>query len=78
LLAAAADAVSVQIVAVFGAHAHRYQALGAQAAALHDEFVRANHGGNGGVGGNGDPGGQGGANGIAGHEGFAGLAGTPG
>jgi hypothetical protein len=37
-LAAAADEVSVQIAAVFGAHAQGYQALGAQAAAFHDAF----------------------------------------
>jgi hypothetical protein len=41
MLAAAADEVSVQIAAVFGAHAQGYQALSAQAAAFHDAFVRA-------------------------------------
>src|SRR5436305_482145 len=41
LLAAATDEVSVQIAAVFDAHAQAYQALSAQAATFHDEFVRA-------------------------------------
>lgn len=43
----AADAVSAQIAAQLGAHAANYQAVGAQATALHDMFVatlRANAG----------------------------------
>jgi hypothetical protein len=39
--AAAADEVSAQIAALFGAHGQRYQALSAQAAAFHDQFVQA-------------------------------------
>ena len=41
LLAAAADEVSVQIAAVFAAHAQGYQTLSAQAATFHDQFVSA-------------------------------------
>ena len=41
VLVAAADEVSAQIAALFGAHAQGYQALGAQAAAFHDQFVQA-------------------------------------
>src|ERR1700730_6700399 len=41
LLAAAADEGSVQIAAVFAAHAEGYQALSAQAATFHDQFVSA-------------------------------------
>jgi hypothetical protein len=41
VLVAAADEVSAQIAAIFGAHAQGYQALGAQAAAFHDQFVQA-------------------------------------
>jgi len=37
--AAAADEVSTQIAMMFGAYAQRYQALSAQAAAFHNEFV---------------------------------------
>ena len=40
LLAAGADEVSAAIAALFGRHAKAYQALSAQAAAFHDEFVR--------------------------------------
>lgn len=38
---AAADEVSVLTAAQFAAHAHRYQALGAQAAAIHQLLVDA-------------------------------------
>ncbi|WP_459797513.1 PE family protein, partial [Mycobacterium riyadhense] len=38
--AAAADEISTQIAALFGAHGQAYQAASAQAAALHDQFVR--------------------------------------
>ncbi|MCV7102459.1 PE family protein [Mycobacterium palustre] len=41
IAAAAADEVSTQIAALFGAHAQEYQALGAQAAAFHSQFVQA-------------------------------------
>jgi PE family len=41
VVAAAADEVSTQLAALFGAHARSYQALSAQAAAFHDQFVRA-------------------------------------
>ena len=41
LVAAAADEVSVQIAALFGAHAQNFQTLSAQAAAFHDQFVQA-------------------------------------
>src|SRR5215831_13021332 len=41
VLAAAEDEVSVAIAALFSAHAEGFQALGAQAAAFHDQFVRA-------------------------------------
>ena len=41
VVAAAADEVSAQIAALFGAHAQDYQALSAQAAAFHEQFVRA-------------------------------------
>ncbi|MGB9304544.1 MAG: PE family protein, partial [Mycobacterium sp.] len=41
LLAAGADEVSAAIAAVFGAHGQSYQALSAQAAAFHDQFVQA-------------------------------------
>src|SRR6516165_7621384 len=40
LEAAAVDEVSVQIAALFGAHAQNYQVLSAQAAAFHDHFVQ--------------------------------------
>jgi hypothetical protein len=36
---AAADEVSVLTAAQFGAHAQTYQAISAQAAAIHDQFV---------------------------------------
>jgi hypothetical protein len=39
--AAAADEVSTAIASLFSAHAEEFQALGAQAAAFHDQFVRA-------------------------------------
>ena len=39
VLVAAADEVSAQIAALFGAHARGYQALSVQAAAFHSEFV---------------------------------------
>ncbi len=39
--AAAADEVSAAIAEIFGAYAHGYQASGAQAAAFHEQFVRA-------------------------------------
>ena len=38
--AAAADEVSAAIAALFGAHAHEYQAAAAQAATYHEQFVR--------------------------------------
>ncbi len=41
VLAAGADEVSAAVAALFGAHAQSYQALGAQAAAFHDQFVQA-------------------------------------
>jgi hypothetical protein len=41
IAAAAADEVSTQIAALFGAHAEQYQALGARAAAFHGQFVQA-------------------------------------
>ena len=41
VLAAGADEVSAAIAALFGAQGQAYQALGAQAAAFHDEFVQA-------------------------------------
>jgi hypothetical protein len=41
VLAAAEDEVSAAIAAVFSAHGEGFQALGAQAAAFHDQFVRA-------------------------------------
>ncbi|SON62590.1 PE-PGRS family protein PE_PGRS16 [Mycobacterium simulans] len=40
ILAAARDEVSVAIAALFGQHAQAYQAAAAQAALIHDEFVR--------------------------------------
>jgi hypothetical protein len=39
IAAAAADEVSTQIAAMFGAYAQKYQALSAQSAAFHNEFV---------------------------------------
>src|ERR1700740_2288668 len=41
VLAAAEDEVSAAIAAVFSAHGEGLQALGAQAAAFHDQFVQA-------------------------------------
>lgn len=41
VLAAGADDVSAAMATVFGAHAQQYQAMGAQAARLHDQFVQA-------------------------------------
>jgi len=41
LLAAGADEVSAAVAALFGAHGQAHQALSAQAAAFHQEFVRA-------------------------------------
>src|SRR5262245_25582345 len=41
LLAAAEDEVSAAIAAVFSAHGQGFQALGAQVAAFHDQFVQA-------------------------------------
>src|SRR5208337_1286021 len=41
VLAAAEDEVSAAIAAVFSAHGQGFQALGAQAAAFHDQFVQA-------------------------------------
>jgi PE family len=41
VVAAGADEVSTAIAAVFGAHAEGYQALSAQAASFHDQFVQA-------------------------------------
>ncbi|MEK2533918.1 PE family protein, partial [Mycobacterium tuberculosis] len=41
VLAAGADQVSVAIAAAFGAHGQAYQALGAQAATFHIQFVQA-------------------------------------
>ncbi len=41
VLAAGADEVSTAIAAVFSGHAQGYQALSAQAAAFHDQFVQA-------------------------------------
>ena len=41
VLAAGADEVSAVIAAMFGAHGHAYQALSAQAALFHKQFVQA-------------------------------------
>lgn len=41
VVAAAADEVSTQIAALFGAHARSYQTLSTQAAAFHSRFVQA-------------------------------------
>lgn len=41
ILAAAADEVSAQVAALFGAYAHEYRALSAQAATFHAKFVQA-------------------------------------
>lgn len=45
VLAAGADEVSAGIAALFGAHAQAYQALSAQAALFHDQFVQLMSGG---------------------------------
>ncbi|WP_142276502.1 PE family protein, partial [Mycobacterium alsense] len=45
LLAAGADEVSTSVAALFGAHARAYQALSAQAAAFHQQFVQLLNGG---------------------------------
>ena len=45
VLAAAADEVSAEIAAAFGAHGQAYQALSAQAASFHQQFVRLLSGG---------------------------------
>jgi hypothetical protein len=39
VLAAGADEVSMSVAALFGAHAQAYQALSAQAASFHQQFV---------------------------------------
>src|ERR1700712_2135870 len=41
LLVAAADEVSSQVAAIFGAHAQGYQALSAQVAGVHEQFAQA-------------------------------------
>ena len=41
VIAAGADEVSATIAALFGAHAQAYQALSAQAATFHTQFVQA-------------------------------------
>jgi hypothetical protein len=41
VIAAGADQVSASIAALFGAHAEAYQALSAQAATFHNQFVQA-------------------------------------
>ncbi len=41
ILAAAEDEVSAAIAAVFSSHGQAFQALSAQAAAFHDQFVQA-------------------------------------
>jgi PE family protein len=41
VLAAAGDEVSAAIAAVFSAHGQGFQALGAQAAVFHEQFVQA-------------------------------------
>lgn len=45
VLAPAADEVSANIVALFGAHAQAYQALSGQAALFHQQFVQLMNGG---------------------------------
>jgi hypothetical protein len=45
VLAAGADEVSFMIAALFGAHAQAYQALSAQAALFHQQFVQLMNGG---------------------------------
>ncbi|MDT5222615.1 MAG: hypothetical protein QOG19_22, partial [Mycobacterium sp.] len=47
VMAAGADEVSAAMAGVFGAHARQYQAVSAQAANLHEQFVQAmNNAGN--------------------------------
>ncbi|MCV7075105.1 PE family protein, partial [Mycobacterium szulgai] len=41
VVAAAADEISAAIASIFGVHAQGYQALSSQAAAFHEQFVRA-------------------------------------
>src|SRR5208337_236052 len=41
VVVAAGDEVSAAIASLFSGHAEAYQALGAQAAAFHDQFVQA-------------------------------------
>ena len=43
VIAAGADEVSASIAALFGAHAEAYQALSAQAATFHNQFVPSAH-----------------------------------
>jgi hypothetical protein len=45
VLPAGGDAVSARIAALFGTHAHAYQALSAQAAVFHSRFVQLMNGG---------------------------------
>src|SRR5262249_16967319 len=45
VMAAGADEVSATIAALFGAHAQAYQALSAQAASFHQQFVELMSGG---------------------------------
>lgn len=45
VLAPAADEVSAAITALFGSHAQQFQAVSAQAAAFHDQFVNLLNGG---------------------------------
>jgi hypothetical protein len=45
VLPAGADPVSARIAALFGTHAHAYQALSAQAAVFHIQFVQLMNGG---------------------------------
>jgi PE family len=45
VLPAGADAVSARIAALFGAQAQAYQALSAQAARFHNQFVQLMNGG---------------------------------
>ncbi len=45
VLAAGADEISAAISSLFGAHARAYQALSAQAASFHQQFVQLLNGG---------------------------------
>ncbi|WP_205875379.1 PE family protein [Mycobacterium camsae] len=47
VMAAGADDVSAAMATIFGAHAQQYQAMGAQASKLHDQFVQAMNGASG-------------------------------